>query len=239
MKKKIVFGATLAALVMGCFIASAQLCFSRKNILVSITGGSGRAVYSTRDGENLIHRDCIKGTIDPLIVEYGISDRFGIGFSSGGENYSLNANKFYGYGPDDINSELVSISKYFTLDLSYHLYVSKRCDVSVFSGAGKYRIQLSDYDALSNGYSAFDYRASGAIIRTGIRARYYFWGRLGVMGMICGYSGVTTPKKTNEVSDQPRSVSNYSTLLTGYGREIGLCLRLGKKKPIIKDEETE
>ena len=74
----------IVALLATGSIGQAQTAFHRYALLVSVTGGPARAQYSTRDNSgsgisDLKSRENIKGEADPLIVEFGITNKLGIG----------------------------------------------------------------------------------------------------------------------------------------------------------------
>jgi hypothetical protein len=68
------------------------------------------------------------------------------------------------------------------------------------------------------------YTANGAILRTGIRARYYFFRRLGAFAMLSSYAAGSSSQgiKGNTVAN------NYTTCIKGTALEMGLCFRVLK-----------
>jgi hypothetical protein len=231
-------------LVAAGFFSQAQTAFHRYSLLVGVTGGPARAIYSTRDNSgsgmsDLNHRESIRGEADPLVVEFGVSNRIGVGFSLGGDAFRVDPTKFYGYrATDELTDKLMSTSHYFTADFYYHPYVTKKVDVSAYVGFGSFKVNMTDYPQSNNQTTttasdpnaapqqiycepAKSYDAKGSILRVGVNARYYFWKRLGVMGMLTTFSGAAKPKSINENSIG----SNYSTIITGYSAEFGLCVR--------------
>jgi hypothetical protein len=212
--------------------------FHRYSLSVAITGGSTRAVYSTRDNlelgsSTLRNRECIKGEMDPLVIEFGITNHIGIGFTHGENAYMIDANKFYNYGPaDEPGKQLYSHVSYSTFDVYFHPYITRKLDFAIFNSVGSLRVNVWD-DLILPGSTAelhpnidsdLDYHlyyAQGTILRTGIQTRYYFWKRLGIMSMISGFSGFAKPK----TATGNNFGSGYSTVLTGYTCEFGLCFR--------------
>jgi hypothetical protein len=209
--------------------------FHKYSLSVSITGGSTRAVYSTRDnlelGSSTIrNRQCIKGEMDPLIVEFGITNRIGVGFTFGANAYMVDANKFYNYGPpDQSGKQLYSHASYSTFDVNYHPFVTRKLDLALFTSIGTLKVNVCDVpdDSPETDVSAFSgsdynlYYAKGTIFRTGVTTRYYFWKRLGVVSTVTGFSGFAKP----HALDGNNFGGNYSTVLTGYTIEFGLCFR--------------
>jgi hypothetical protein len=225
------FGTTLIA-------QQQPLAFYKRCLVASISGGPSSALYSTKTNDGRpVHSDNLSGHIDPIITEYGLTNRFGIGTSKGGETYYLNANTFYNANVPQDYENMFSTTKYLTLDLSYHPYVTKRLDVSVFTGIGYYNVSGSCYNTdTENWYASralFSYNGQGAVARAGVRTRFYFTKRLGIMGMLYAFNGYVKEKPTsNNVSDRINN-SGYSTTLTGFGAEFGLCYRFFKQKGVI------
>jgi hypothetical protein len=246
MKKYVVI--SLLLLLMTGGLSQAQTAFHKNSLLIALTGGSTRANYSTRninDGDfsTLNRRESMHGDIDPLIIEFGFTNRFGIGLTAGGESYRIDPNKFYGYQPIDQSQKITAFTSYFTLDFNYHLYVTKKLDVAIFGSAGTFKVTA--FDNFDQGNSAQtsqtnegaiqqssggdisalpgkSYFARGSILRTGIKARYYFWKRLGVMAMVTNFSGLAKPSK--HIGDNSFG-NNYSTVISGIATEFGLCFR--------------
>jgi hypothetical protein len=198
--------------------------FRKGSLLVSISEGSTFTNYSTTDISApkpvLVNQSYIHGERDPLILEYGISNRWGFGMTMGTDNFKINPADFYGFPVS--NNVVKSSSNEFTFDANYHVFVNKRLDLSVFTSLGMFSIAMKGND---NDIS-YNYNASGNIIRVGTRARYYFWRRLGAFGMLSSYSASCQPKdkdsRTNTVG------KNYSTALNGLAIEAGLCYRIIK-----------
>src|SRR6476469_843484 len=67
--------------------------FRKGSLLISLSEGATYSHFTTRndnpynDGKST---EQINGDRDPLIVEYGLTDRWGIGLSSGGDIYHMN-----------------------------------------------------------------------------------------------------------------------------------------------------
>jgi hypothetical protein len=59
-------------------------------------------------------------------------------------------------------------------------------------------------------------------VRYGTRARYYFYKRLGAIGMISSYAANCSPKDIKGNTE----VKNYSTSIKGIAIEMGLCFRI-------------
>lgn len=211
--------------------------FYKRCLVTSITGGPSKVLFTTRDNDgNLVKSDLENGVIDPLIMEYGLTDKIGIGFSRGGENYNIDANSYYKTNFSDQEKMMWTSTKYLTADVSYHPYTTKRFDVSVFASLGYFKLSGNVYKQLANGgydwcsAPLYSNESKGAIVRTGVRSRFYFSKRFGLMAMAYAFDGYAKQKRQpSEVSDQPNN-SGFSTMLVGGGMEFGLCFRIFKQK---------
>jgi hypothetical protein len=217
--------------------------FYKGCLVTSITGGPSRVLFTTFDNEGRkVNSDMSRGVIDPFIMEYGINDKLGVGFSRGGENYNINANKFYNADVSESDAMMMASTKYLTADLSYHLYSTKRFDVSLFGSLGYFKV-LGDCYALSDTScyttSVYKYEGKGAIIRGGVRSRYYFSKRFGVMAMLYSFTGFAKEKRKPSDPSDAVNTSGYSSLLTGGGLEFGICFRIFKQKGVIEETKQE
>ncbi len=239
--KKLAKSIYLIAFVGTTLCAQTQpLAFYKRCLVTSITGGPSSALYTTRTNDGRpSHSDRLTGSIDPIIMEYGITNRLGIGFSHGGETYYVNANDFYNANVQEGSEYMFSTTKYLTLDLSYHPFVTKRLDLALFTGIGYYNVSGSCYnnnfDDKWSMPALYNYNGRGAVARVGVRSRFYLTKRFGVMGLLYAFNGYAKEKqKPNTVSDAVNN-SSYSTSLTGVGAELGICYRLFKQKGVVKE----
>ncbi len=235
---------TISAIGLLLFsLTQAQTAFHKYSLSVSLTGGSTRAFYTTSlthpsDIGNKGHRECIHGAVDPLILEFGVSDRFGIGLTAGGDRYDIDSRKYYNYSPQYGNGKLTTYTGYVTFDCNYHPFVGTKLDVSLYGGIGTFKVNVLDCpegeateananasDGSSNSDVAttkyYQYMARGPIVRTGVKMRYYFWRRLGAMMMVTGFTGKATPTGNGYYSFG----NDYSTRITGVSTEFGICYR--------------
>ncbi|MBI3519233.1 MAG: hypothetical protein HY062_07725 [Bacteroidetes bacterium] len=210
---------TLLLLFAVHFSANAQ-AYRKGSFLISISEGSTLANYSTKDisGKTpvLIHRECLPGVRDPLMIEYAVANRWGIGLSSGTDVFNVNPSSYYGFSTSN-NQVKVSTSE-FTFDINYHVFVNKRLDLSVFASTGLFSIAIKGHD--NDNY--YNHSSNGTIVRYGTRARYYFWKRLGAIGMISSYIANCSPKEVKGNTE----AKSYSTSINGMAIEMGLCYRL-------------
>lgn len=201
---------------------NAQKAFNRGSLLISISEGHTAATYKTTispvndlkpapvASENMI------GVRDPLIIEYGITDRISIGLTSGNDIFKVKPSKFYGFS--NSNDKVVAKTGELTFDSNYHFLVNKRLDVSACFSFG---IFLVGYSGKEEDVRPYKYEAVGGMVRGGVKARYYFYKRFGAFGMISSFAGAASPKdiKDNTVG------KNYSTSIKGSTIEAGLCYR--------------
>jgi hypothetical protein len=229
----------LVLLTVTSSISQERKAFHKYCLVASVTGGPSKALYTTKDlnGEK-IHSAILDGRIDPLITEYGLTDKIGIGITRGGENFDVNANTFYGQNISEVNNGHIMFvtTKYLTADASYHYYTTKRLDLSVFGSFGYYMISgnAGNINPLTKSYEGqqFSYDARGGIIRTGARARWYFSKRWGLMTMLYGFKGYAKePFDQSQISDG-NGKGGIITTLTGGGFETGICFRFGKQRNV-------
>ncbi len=194
--------------------------FHKGSFLISVSEGSTTANYTTRDlsksGLPSFYKSEVDGCRDPLIIEFGLTKKWGIGLSSGADIFQINPSRYYGFKLP--GSPLVEVAtSELTLDLNYHYLVNKKWDLSAFSSVGLFSV------AFKGNVSDFNYnhKSQGGILRVGTKARYYFYKRLGVMGILSAYSGSASPKGNNENTVGTNAV----TTITGRALEFGLCFR--------------
>ena len=190
--------------------------FHKGSLLLSVSEGTTIGNYSTSSDDTKKHTKCKKGDRDPFVIEYGLSNRWGIGLSSGTDLFRVNPSEFYGFRT---SSNIVkATTSEFTFDGNYHVFANKRLDLSVFASLGMFSVTIKGNDS----DNFYNYTAKGNIVRMGTRARYYFCKRLGVFGMVSSYYGNCSPKNVtgNTVG------KNYSTIISGAAIEGGFCYRL-------------
>jgi hypothetical protein len=195
--------------------------FKRGSFVVSLTEGSTQAAYATSDMNDSRtpefpgHRSSETGCRDPLIIEYGINNRWGIGSTWGNDLYKVNSNIHYGFTLPANAS--VKTSEY-TIDGSFHFLVTRRLDLSLVGSVGTFSVAMNG----TSGDYSYSYTSNGNLVRIGVRTRYYFWRRFGVTGMGTVFACNSSPKdvKGNTVG------KSTSTALTGSAVEFGLCYRI-------------
>ena len=212
---------TLVLLASIQFSANAQ-AYRKGSLSISISEGHTLANYSTNDissgKDGRVNEDVIIGVRDPLVIEYGISNRWSVALSSGNDIFTVNPSKYYGFSTSD--NKVDAKTSEFSAECSYHVFVNKRLDLSVFASTGIFSIKMkgNDHD------NFYNYSSNGTIVRYGTRVHYYFWNRLGVVGMVSSYMANSSPKdvKDNNVAKK------YSTNINGIAIEGGLVFRILK-----------
>ena len=195
--------------------------FKKGTLLISLSEGSTTANYSTRDlntsNNQANYKSEVDGERDPICFEFGLTNKWGIGFSSGTDIFNVNPNRYYDFKLPNSAAVKVSTSE-LTADVNYHYFVNKKIDLSVYSSVGIFSLAFKGH--VSD--ISYNHQSNGAIIRVGTKARYYFCKRIGVMGILSAYSASASPKinKENTVG------SNTATAITGRAFEFGLCFRL-------------
>lgn len=197
--------------------------FHRGSFLVNLSEGWTQSDYSTHAMEpghpelkaNQAH---MEGVRDPLTIEYGLSNHWGIGSSWGTDFFYLNPSAFYGFhAPSD---KVKATTSEYTINGNYHFYTSKRTDLVLVASLGTLSVSMKGTD----GETPFQYNASGAIVRLGAHARYYFYRHFGVLGMLSLYTSSCSPAGVKGNSLQ----NSYSTGISGFAAEYGFCYRIGK-----------
>lgn len=194
--------------------------FRKGSLIISISEGHTLANYRTNDisggTKKMVANDVIIGVRDPLIIEYGVSNHWSIGLSSGNDIFTINPSKFYGFNTSD-NKVKVSTSE-FSFECSYHVFVNKKLDLSVFASTGLFSINMKGND----NDMFYNHTSNGTIVRYGTRVHYYFFKRLGAVGMISNYLANSSTKDV----EGNNIAQNYSTSINGIAIEAGLCFRL-------------
>ena len=212
----------VAVLPLICMSLSTSLnaqSFRKGSLLVSISEGTTYTTYSTTSGignNDVIHSDYNTGVRDPITVEYGLTNHWGIGINMGGDIYNVDPSKFYGFKTTTNNVK--AITSELTLDANYHFFVTRHFDLAAFASLGFSSVSFNGND----GDHSYKYNAGGMLVRTGTKARYFITKRFGVMGMVstfatqCGTQGVKGNTEGN----------NYNTTIKGSAIEFGLCYRV-------------
>ena len=242
MKKKYFSAILLPLCLLAATSLQAQKAFQRGSLMVSISEGSTIGSYKTsgsvitssatttgmtyRSSGPMVeddshpttsHHHCTPGTRDPLIVEYGITNKVSLGITCGNDLFSVKP-EFYGLHLSDDKPVNVKTSE-LTFDGAYHFYVNKRLDLSAFGAAGFFSVGFNAKDQSDS--KLYSYTAKGQIVRGGLRVRYYFFRHLGVFGQLSSYAGKCSPNgiKTNTAAQ------DYKTQISGSTIEAGLCYR--------------
>lgn len=181
------------------------------------TGISRRPEFSgtSTSGGGSIH---MEGCRDPFVIEYGISNRWGIGLTSGADIFKVDPNAFYGFTTS--NNQVKVATSEFTINGSYHLFVTNHVDLSLMASLGSAGVSIKGTDR----DQPYQYRSGGGMARLSGVCRYYFRKRFGIIGMASAY---TSNSSTKGVKDN--TVGNgVSTAINGFALEFGLCYRIWK-----------
>jgi hypothetical protein len=206
-------------LLLLCAQSHAQ-SFRKGSLVVSISEGATNGRFTNKDmATNQEVRDGnVGGDRDPLTIEYGVTDKWGIGINSGADIHHMSS-AFYNLPiaakkMDVLTSEL-------TFDINYHFFVSDRTDLSAFGSAGMSSVFFKN---IGDGDRKYEYNASGTIVRVGAKAKYYVFKRFGFLGMVSAYKSNCTPN----VRKTSAEASSISTNIVGTALEFGLCYRFLK-----------
>tara|TARA_B100000809_G_scaffold243102_1_gene267796 strand:- start:1345 stop:1995 length:651 start_codon:yes stop_codon:yes gene_type:complete len=195
--------------------------FKKGAFTISISEGLAMAHYNTKNLSSKPNDISIKttpqtttylkGIRDPLIFEYEITNRIGVGIAFGGDLWEMDGSY---YGINNADKQLDITTYEVTFDINYHTLISRRVDWAIHASVG----------ALSVGFNEefndqeYNYFADGHILRYGTSLRYYIWKRFAVMGMISYYQSKSSPRNNekNNLKD------DYSTNIDGWAFEGGL-----------------
>lgn len=205
------------------FSAAFAQAFRKGSLLVSISGGDTYANFSTcnrGNGEVKGDNQNMDGIRDPLIIEYGITDQIGIGFSSGVDYYKVDPVAFYGF--QSAHEKVRIATKEITGDVNYHFFTSNVIDLSCYGSLGLFNTSFEDKTMGNN-----KNKSTGGIARAGTRARVYVYKGLAVMFMFSTFTSSATAKYSTETT----AGKAYNTNIKGYATEFGLSYHIKPKLP--------
>lgn len=208
--------------------------FKQGSFNISLSGGSTTANYGTKntgDGKyGSGSKKTIEGIRDPLILEYGLTKRWGIGMSLGNDIFEVDPMVYYGFSLPS-GKKVVANTSEFNFDLSYHIYSNERFDFSTFTSIGSFSVNFTGKETVPSTGEAqlpqdfnYNYTAKGHIGRIGTRAKFYVFKRIAILSMLSVYSGNASTGKSN--CSNTNVGNNFSTKITGYATEIGLSFRI-------------
>lgn len=211
----------IAILVSGLFADKPTLhaqTFRKGTILISLSEGGTRAHYSTSGGQDgaIAHDGSVGGDRDPLTIEYGISNKWSIGLSSGADILNVNTGTFYDFPIASVKAK--AITSEFTLDGNYHFLVTNQADIAAFASVGQSSIFIKGREGDFN----YRYQANGGLLRGGVKARYYFSKRFGALAMFSLYCAKYKPDASSNIGQ------GVTTTLAGHAIEFGLTYRAKK-----------
>jgi hypothetical protein len=201
--------------------------FKKGAFLISASSGSVMAHYNTKNlssnandistSSASVNQGYIEGIRDPLIFEYGITNRIGVGMAFGGDLWKMNG-AYYGINNSDKPLDIITYE--ITFDINYHTLISRRVDWAFHTSVGPLFVEFNE--EFDN--KEYNYVAGGHIFRFGTSLRYYIFKRFAIMGMISHYQSKSSP--TN--SDKNNLRDDYSTNIDGWAFEWGFSFRIGK-----------
>ena len=205
-------------LLIVILLSGSVLCaqsFNKGSLLVSASEGTTYTHYSTADNASspgLSDNYNLCGDRDPLIVEYGISKKWGIGLLMGGDVFHINPSSYYGVNSTD---NKVTTSE-LTVNGNYHFYNTKKWDLAAGLGIGAACVH---FNATYGDAVNATYNAGGNIIRLSGQARYYVFKRIGLLGILSTYAESCTVPNNN-------FDAHSRTTITGVAYEFGFCYRI-------------
>jgi hypothetical protein len=223
MKNSYILRASLAVFFSAFVFSAHGQAFHKGSFVVNLSEGSTHADYSTTNTNYSRHHEGegeghIIGERDPICFEYGITNRWGIGLSSGADFFNVNPSSYYGFQTS--SGTIKTGTTELTLDASYHFFVTPRLDLSLVGSFGGSSVSFrgSEKDVW------YQYRATGNIFRLGLNGRYYFCKHLGVLAIASTYYNSCS---TQGISGNTAG-SGFTTTIKGRALEFGLCYRFGR-----------
>ncbi len=210
------------AVVLASANADAQ-AFRKGSLVFTFSEGATWTNYrtTTTEGDKNVYKNVTaQGNRVPLALEYGVSDRWGVDLMIASDIYSIDPDRMYNYvwAPSRINTVMGEIST----NMNYHCVVTKRFDLAPFGGVGLAGVNFTVRDDGKE----YDYKCGGTIVRAGVKAKYYMFKRVGVMGMVSFFSAhcITTGEQPGYTGEKHPN----ATTITGGAAEIGMCYRILK-----------
>lgn len=216
MKKCYTLICLLLVVAHGIFAQS----FRKGSLLVSLSEGVTYTKYTTSYKGDGIKQGNVNGERDPLTVEYGLTDRWGIGMNLGGDIFNINSASYYNFESGESNNKAKAITSEITSDIHYHFFVTPKTDFSLFTSVGIAGVTIEG----KKGDANYKCNASGGIIRTGTQVRYYFWKRFGALAMVSAYASQCSANR----AEGNTFGHGISTNISGFAWELGLQYRILK-----------
>ena len=207
----------LIATLLAAFNANAQ-SFNKGSLVVSISEGTTYTHYQIADNtaNTGFTKDFnINGDRDPIIIEYGISKKWGVGILLGGDVFHFNPSSYYNVKSTDnkvITSEL-------TVEGNYHFLNTKKWDLAACVGIGVAGVSFNG--SMSDATNA-RYSAGGPILRLSEKTRFYLTKRFGLLGILSTYTESCSPCSTSNNN----LALHTKTSIAGFAYEFGLCYRI-------------
>ena len=219
--KKFHLGIFVLLLISGTLPAQS---FNKGSLLVSISEGTTYSHFVTTDNSTnpaMVSDNHICGDRDPLIVEYGISKKWGIGINMGGDVFHSNPDQYYNV----VSKDKKIITSELTVEGNYHFYNTRKWDLAGCLSLGLAGVAFNGYISQIDGDGINRaYRAGGGIVRLSGKARYYIFKRFGLVGIISTYASSCKPDPTKDNI----LARQTNTSISGYAYEFGLCYRILK-----------
>ncbi len=200
--------------------------FKKGTLLIGVSEGVTSARYTTSDiyTHQIISDEIIKGDRDPIQIEYGITNKWGIALSSGNDIFKINPQKLYKY---DYDVQMKSKTSELLIEANYHFFVTNKWDMVLFVAIGAYKTELFDINSscVKNANVVYD---KGKISRGGIKIRYYVLKRLSILGMLSGFNAYAQSERLDNPSNDMEYTNRIATSVKGVTLEFGLSYRILK-----------
>ena len=227
MMKKI-FYLVLIMIVGQTQIANAQ-AFEKGNVNIDV--GLGIGIYKTTTTfttpefvflgftippQTFTDEDGAGSTMIPIGVEYGISNKFGLGVELGFANYFVEDSTENDDGTTTLNLTKTVKSVDFMIFCNYHLLNSDKNDLFIGMGIGGSRVNWNFKD------SGEEYSGGGSIFKLYIKDRIFFSENFGILFNL-GYTGYVY--NNMEASNNNAFLEGLKWNVRGVNIGTGLALK--------------
>lgn len=226
MKK--IFYLVLIMIVGQTQIANAQ-AFEKGNVNIDV--GLGIGIYKTTTTfttpefvflgftippQTFTDEDGAGSTMIPIGVEYGISNKFGLGVELGFANYFVEDSTENDDGTTTLNLTKTVKSVDFMIFCNYHLLNSDKNDLFIGMGIGGSRVHWNFKD------SGEEYSGGGSIFKLYIKDRIFFSDNFGILFNL-GYTGYVY--NNMEASNNNAFLEGLKWNVRGVNIGTGLALK--------------
>jgi hypothetical protein len=209
-KLTIIAGTAFAIAILSASVKAQSMAFRQGSFEINVTEGNTYSNYTSNGLSTSVGEGHTIGCRDPFQIEYGLTNRWGIGISSGADLYTFNGVS---------GGQVHTVTSEFTIDGSYHFFVTKKIDVAAVASYGGSSIDFKG----GTGDNSYSYATKGDIGRIGLHGRFFVLGHFGLVAMVTAFSETGVQQVASGYTG-PR----YSSSFWGIAKEFGICYRIKK-----------